>query len=249
MSDNRTKLVETLAILDTLPRPTIVLNKKNDADPTPEQLAWATLIYVMSLASQVRAVLRAFLDAASTNTPASLILCRALFELGASAFHARERVAKCLRSNDRKGVWIVLREVTMGNRYMVEHGVRGPGDAPFRRPTEIFKAVRALNRPSRSNEPEKTYAFLCEFTHPNMGALAQHYELELLPREIRVRFPDSPSTDAPYVEAIFAVFSAITSVRSLVSSCQGSPLLRELSERFNAAHELLTAEIDKPTPE
>jgi hypothetical protein len=161
MGDDRTTLIETLQILDTLPTPSLRLNKKNDADPTPEQLAWAALVYIMAAARHMRSILRAFLDVASTNVPASRILCRALFELGATAFYACDRVGKLMRDGDRQGCWTLWGQALMGNRYMVKHGPAGPDEAPFVMPIAVSEAVRAMNRPSCSDEPERAYAVLC----------------------------------------------------------------------------------------
>src|SRR5207249_3470101 len=101
-----------------------------------------------------------------------------------------EKLPSPLTDTALRGAWDLLRRVHLGNRWMreqVEAGLTAPDiTTEWETPLHVCDGVRALDRYLKrlgsgdSTKPaEQIYSFLSEFSHPNMGALFQHYQYEV----------------------------------------------------------------------
>ena len=147
------------------------------ASPTQELVYWAAKVYCFSLLASLREMLKSFLFlAGSGHVPASILVARCLFEMGAHTYYVHKHVTQYLDGGDINRAWEFLEEINMGSRYMKEEYGQAEEQQQFPASREIGKVIRCydewLGQPGRASTE---YSFLSEFAHPNMAAFSHYY--------------------------------------------------------------------------
>src|SRR5207302_9280140 len=111
-------------------------------------------------------------------TPASFLIARCLFEIGAHTYYVHKHFVQYFDAKDLESAWKFLHEINMGSRYMQEeYGDKVEEWPSFVAPREIAKIIRTFDE--WTNKQSRTeYSFLSEFAHPNMAALSHYYNIE-----------------------------------------------------------------------
>lgn len=163
----------TAITLPTLARPPVPL----EAPPTSELVNWAAELYCFGLLSHFREMLRSFLFLVENGyVPASFLIARSLFEMGAHAYYVQKHVTQYLDAGDIGKAWSFLTEINMGNRYMQEEYGEDGDTRSFSAPREVGKVIRCFNEwDGCSGQATTEYSFLSEFAHPNMAAFSHYY--------------------------------------------------------------------------
>jgi hypothetical protein len=237
-----TKLQAVLDRLSALPTPTITLTRKSIDRPTDEQVAWAALVYAYALLHHLRSLLQGIVcEIDDGNTPTALILTRALLELAASAYYVEKHLAQHLNgSRDLTAAWRLLERVVTGSRYSRAYLPPTPGTPQVPESPHIATMMRALNELLKPDEAERTYSDLSEFSHPNRGALALYYDLDLVDGELRASFLSDPSPvqpPPPVAEATLAVAITLPMALRLAGWCDSL----EASHFRELLQEIMTA--------
>ena len=163
----------TAITLPTLARPPVPL----EAPPTSELVNWAAELYCFGLLSTFREMLRSFLFLVENGyVPASFLIARSLFEMGAHAYYVQKHVTQYLDAGDIEKAWAFLTEINMGSRYMQEEYGEAKDMQLFSAPREIGKIIRCYDEwLGHSGQASTEYSFLSEFAHPNMAAFSHYY--------------------------------------------------------------------------
>jgi hypothetical protein len=202
-TDERLVVLEmALTELDAISIPVLEGSGPWNDIPDRERLSWAIRFYVGAELGHCRELLRAFLLLARAGlVPASVVVARALFELAGTVTFVSEKLSGCVEANDTVAAGDVMLRATMGNRYMSDRREKNPDGLDWVAPVNVLHGIDALDKKfpgDGSRSYRRRYDRLSEVSHPNMGALFQHYRLEEDNITWRVRF-DSPlhKTDTP----------------------------------------------------
>jgi hypothetical protein len=212
-----------------------------EAPPTPELVNWAVALYCFGLLSHFREMLRSFLFlSANGHTPASFLLARCLFEMGAHAYYTHKHVTQQLDAGDMGKAWEFLKEINMGSRYMVEEYGEFKEMPTFSVPREIGKVIRCFDEWLREFGKATTeYSFLSEFAHPNMAAFSHYYTMS--PEESgfwKTIFhdPERIQERAPFAHASGAVIASLQFVVKLlerIGETQVAAQIRSVQETLH----------------
>lgn len=208
------KIAEVLAQLEgivfaSLERPQV----PRGSPPTPELVNWAVRMYCFSSLSHCREMLRSFLLLTKNGRiPATFVVSRCLFELGAQSYYVHKHLTQYLGSKELRSAWKFLSEINMGNRYMNEYGGRGGNkESSFPAVREVKKMIRAWGELTKQ-DMRRMYSSLSEFAHPNMAAFSHYYKMKARDgRKVIVSFP-GPSEDpgtAPLAEVSMSLGSIL----------------------------------------
>jgi hypothetical protein len=162
-----------------LPRPA------GDArDPiSDELLGWSIQMYCFSLVSHFREMLSSFLALVKRGyVPAALVILRTMYEMAAHVYYVNNTLAGYLSAKNVRAAWEFLHDINMGSSYMQkptrkmnkETGI----DLTFPVPRAIGKALSVFNEVVPNNQVADNYAFLSEFSHPNMAAFSHYYRMD-----------------------------------------------------------------------
>ena len=204
--------VERLAAikLPTLARPPVPL----EAPATSELVSWAAELYCFGLLSHFREMLRSFLFLVENGyVPASFLIARSLFEIGAHAYYVHKHVTQYLDAGDIEKAWVFLAEINMGSRYMQEEYGEVKDMPPFSAPREIGKVIRCYDEwLGHSGQASTEYSFLSEFAHPNMAAFSHYYTInpgKLGFAEVAFRDAKREPERMPFSHVSIAVLSSL----------------------------------------
>jgi hypothetical protein len=179
--------------------------------------------YVYAVLGHARSLLRGLLLVTRVDErSAAFPIARALFELGCHAVLIDEKIAAALAADDLEAAISppggALYKALMGNRHLRDQGVRTEDDqewiSPFRVGAAVSASARLLREPADGEWGIKeVYSVLCEFTHPNMGALSLHHDYvdaETNPRVVfgPTSFMTPPLNEAPLALALVVNMSA-----------------------------------------
>lgn len=207
----------TAFALPTLARPPVPL----EAPPTSELVNWAAELYCFGLLSHFREMLRSFLFLVENGyVPASFLIARSLFEMGAHAYYVHKHVTQYLDAGDIGKAWLFLTEINMGNRYMEEEYGEVKDMPPFSAPREIGKIIRCYDEwLGHSGQASTEYSFLSEFAHPNMAAFSHYYTINPGKSgfaEVTFHDPKREAERVPFSHVSAAVVSSLHFVLKLL---------------------------------
>lgn len=160
----------TQLIFPELKRPP---NPANDP-PTPELVKWGATVYCFSWMRHLCALLNGVVALmASDNVPASRIVARSVYELGAHMYYVKKHLTQHVRILNWSAAWTFLTPIATGSRYMNK---QIPAESElFPIPAHISKMINCFSEVMPANAQED-YSYLSEFSHPNVMAFLQHYE-------------------------------------------------------------------------
>ena len=125
----------------------------------------------------------------------------------------------------------------MGNRYMLDHGVRTPGDPEWGSPFNVLDAIRALDdslgdMQQEDKAAEKMYSRLSEHCHPNMGAFSFYYRFDEDETGVSVRFDSRPEQQVPppIPEVDIAVGVSLNSAVTLLRKASETEIAEQLRQ-------------------
>jgi len=198
---------------------------------TEELVKWASQVYVYSIVSHFREILRSTLTLYDAGQVAAVFLCvRSLFEMAAHIYYVRKHVLAHLDQKDWDAAWKFMLKVNAGSRYMKEeYGDKLDGKIELEESPKVQSAIAAFNEYFNGDKKRATreYSFLSEFSHPNSFAFTNHLdwkEAEEPDKKMKVSFT-RPTTDM----MIQAIPSGVMSSLSVLSS--GSEFLRKLGDQ------------------
>ena len=118
---------------------------------------------------------------ANERIPASFVIARSIFELGAHAYYVDKHTAQYLASSNVGQAWTFLFEVNVGSRHMRDYGLKDIGmEAAEDHPVNphISKAIAAFDEYGGLRMSREAYSFLSEFAHPSVGAFDGYREID-----------------------------------------------------------------------
>ena len=208
----------------------------SESPATPELIDWGIRVFVFSLLSHFRELLRSFLFLATNGyVLASFIVCRAMYEMAAQAYYVNKHIDQYLKSDDLEKAWSLFIDVQTGSRYMQEFG--GEPDCDI--PPHIKKVMNCFNEYLGDKTATKTYSFLSEHTHPSTFTSVRHYGISLDTKSIVFGKPPRNSSEAPLNNAIASTMTVMLFVNSLLLRTGENEVahqLREWLEEFVRLH-------------
>lgn len=198
-----------------------------------DEVAWATDVYTFCLLAHLRQLLESFaLLVRQGHAPTTFFVGRALFELAGQAMHVANGLRSALGAGDNRAAWDLLHSATMGSRTMRERGLSGADGAAWAAPVHVMDAVRAFaeffpgaTRREREREAEEMYGHLCEFCHPNVGALTQYGLFEERGGRAFFFLRWSPDGKPPVNEVAIATATALVGATELLGMFGNQPTI------------------------
>jgi hypothetical protein len=208
------------------------------APPTVELIAWAIEVYVFCFLAHIRQLVESYaLLLRHMHWPTTFFVGRGLFEVAGHAMLVLRKVRAALKSNDYAAGWDVFAAAIMGNREMLDSGVKTSAGTDWQEPFHVNDDVRALaavlpgeSRKDREAEVLLMYSFLCEFCHPNMGAVTQYCVFDESGDINSMRLRPSPDDRIAMDETRFAVTAGLYAAIELL--------------RLYGRHEALVARVE-----
>jgi hypothetical protein len=166
-------------------------------------------------------MLRSFLFLVENGyAPASFLIARSLFEMGAHAYYVQKHVTQYLDAGDIGKAWAFLTEINMGSRYMQEEYGETKDMQLFSAPRDIGKIIRCYDEwLGHSGKASTEYSFLSEFAHPNMAAFSHYYTINPGKSgfaEVTFHDPKRGAERVPFSHVSAAVVSSLHFVSKLL---------------------------------
>jgi hypothetical protein len=188
------RIVEELraisAVLDATETPVLVRPDVPYKQVTEELVYWAIRVYVYSIFSQFREMLRSALHLYDADHVAAVFLCaRAMWEMAAHCYYVKKHCLQHMDKKDWQATWDLMLGINQGSRHLREKQKKAAaGAAPNEAAVaeglpegpHIAKVMACFNEYFElgSTRATENYSFLSEFCHPNSFAFTNHLEVE-----------------------------------------------------------------------